>query len=76
MDIDDADIAGKTPDELEALLAQAAGNEDDASVSEGDPDPAIAPDTPAPAEDAAPEAASVSPAEEGDAGRRGHRSRR
>ncbi|ELM3734839.1 hypothetical protein ACW6AV_002270 [Edwardsiella piscicida] len=65
MDIDDADIAGKTPDELEALLAQAAGNEDDASVSEGDPDPAIAPDTPAPAEDAAPEAASVSPAEEG-----------
>ncbi|AOP42936.1 hypothetical protein ACOGYQ_001411 [Edwardsiella piscicida] len=65
MDIDDADIAGKTPDELEALLAQAAGNEDDASVSEGDPDLAIAPDTPAPAEDAAPEAASVSPAEEG-----------
>ncbi|ACR69183.1 hypothetical protein AAGU66_08665 [Edwardsiella ictaluri] len=64
MDIDDADIAGKTPDELEALLAQAGSNEEDVSAGEGDPEPAIAPDTPASAGDVPPEAALASPAGE------------
>ncbi|WP_447722964.1 hypothetical protein [Edwardsiella tarda] len=63
MDIDDADIAGKTPDELEVLLAQASSDEDEASASEREPEPEATPSAALPAEAEASSPATASPVE-------------
>ncbi|WP_438335760.1 hypothetical protein ACSYAE_07900 [Edwardsiella tarda] len=63
MDIDDADIAGKTPDELEALLAQASSHEDEASAGEREPEPEATPSAVLPAEAEESSPATASPAE-------------
>ncbi|MGY0152467.1 hypothetical protein ACVQ8M_08215 [Edwardsiella tarda] len=61
MDINDADIAGKTPDELEALLAQASSHEDEASEGEREPEPEATPSAALPAEVEASSPATASP---------------